>query len=87
MVPTGTFAAVEERDTPTATGAAVSVIVVAADFVPSATDVAVIVTVAGVGGALGALNVTVAPDALAVGETDPHAAPLQPAPVTVQLTP
>ena len=62
-------------------------IVVAAVFVPSATEVAVTVTVAGVGTALGAEYVTGAPLALLDGDTVPQAAPLQPAPDTIQLTP
>jgi hypothetical protein len=56
-------------------------------LVPSATDVAVRVTVGGFGGAAGAVYVTDAPDALVSGDTTPHVAPLQPAPETAQLTP
>ncbi|HEX4380492.1 MAG TPA: hypothetical protein VH022_10685 [Candidatus Acidoferrum sp.] len=59
--------------TPTgATGAAPIVIVAEADFVPSLTDVAVSVTVAGLGTVAGAVYVIAAPDALVVGVTDPH---------------
>jgi len=58
-----------------------------ADLLPSATDVAVNVTVAGFGGAAGAVYVTGAPDALVVGDTAPQVAPLQPAPESAQLTP
>jgi hypothetical protein len=56
-------------------------------FVVSATEVAVSVTVGGVGTPIGAVYNTVAPDALVVGATVPHVAPLQPTPDTVQLTP
>jgi hypothetical protein len=50
------------------------VIVAEADFVPSLTDVAVIATVGGdgAGGALGAVHVTAAPDALVVAESEPQ---------------
>ena len=67
--------------------AAVTVMVAEADFVPSATEVAFKVTVAGVGTLPGAVYVTAEPEALVVGETVPHAVPLQPVPVTVQVTP
>jgi len=67
--------------------AAVTVIVADADFVPSATEVAFNVTVAGAGTLPGAVYVTAEPEALVVGETVPQAVPLQPAPVTVQVTP
>jgi hypothetical protein len=63
------------------------VIVIDADLLPSATDVAVKFTVAGFGGAVGAVYVTDAPDALVAGDTAPHVAPLQPAPESAQLTP
>jgi len=69
------------------TGIAVIVIVIDADLVPSATEVAVTVTVGGFGGAAGAVYVTAAPDALVAGDTTPHVAALQPAPETAQLTP
>lgn len=62
-------------------------IVVAAVFVTSATEVAVTVTVAGLGTVLGAVYVTGAPLALLDGNTLPHAAPVQPAPDTAQVTP
>jgi hypothetical protein len=78
-------------DTVTLTGpaevAAVTVIVAAADFVLSLTEVAVNVTVAGLGTLAGAVYVTAEPEALVVGATVPHAAPLQPAPDSVQVTP
>jgi hypothetical protein len=67
--------------------AAVTVIVAVAFTAPFATEVAVNVTVAGVGTAAGALYVTAAPDALDVGVTLPQLAPLQPAPESVQVTP
>jgi len=76
------------NDSVTATlGVAVNVIVVLADFVASATEVAVSATVAGLGTAAGAVYVTGAPDALDAGVTVPHVAPLQPAPDNVQVTP
>jgi hypothetical protein len=53
--------------------AAVTVIVADADFVPSLTDVAVSVTVAGLGTVAGPVYVTAVPDALLVGDTAPHA--------------
>jgi hypothetical protein len=64
-----------------------SVIVAAADFVPSLTDVAVSVTTAGVGTLAGAVYVIPTPDALAFAESVPHAAPVQPTPLSVQPTP
>jgi hypothetical protein len=67
--------------------AVVTVIVAEAVFVPSATEVAFNVTVAGVGTLPGAVYVTAEPEALVVGETVPQAAPLQPVPVTVHVTP
>ena len=57
------------------------------DLVPSATEVAVRVTVGDVGRAAGAVYVMAAPEALEVGESVPHAFPVQPAPDTVQVTP
>jgi hypothetical protein len=75
-------------DSVTATLAvAVTVIVVLANFVASATEVAVSVTVAGLGTAAGAVYVTDVADALDAGVTVPHVAPLQPAPDNVQVTP
>jgi hypothetical protein len=65
----------------------VTVIVAVPAFVLSATEVAVSVTVADDGTLTGAVYVTAAPDALVVGATVPHVAPLQPVPDTVQLTP
>jgi hypothetical protein len=65
-------------------GAPVTVIVATADFVPSATDVAVSVTVAGVGTVPGALYVT---PVVVIPLSVPHPAPLHPAPDRLQLTP
>jgi hypothetical protein len=65
---------------------AVNVIAAPADFVPSATEVAVSVIVPAAI-ALGAVYVTAAPDALAAGETVPHALPVQLVPDRVQFTP
>jgi hypothetical protein len=48
------------------------VIVADADFVPSLTDVAVSVTVAGFGAAAAAVYAIAVPDALVVADSDPH---------------
>jgi hypothetical protein len=55
-------------------GGPLDVIVIAADadFVPSLTDVAVSVTVAGLGTAVGAVYVTAAPEAPVVADSAPH---------------
>jgi len=53
----------------------------------SATDVAFRVTIAGLGTAVGAVYVTATPEALDAGATTPHATPVQPIPVTAQVTP
>ena len=67
-------------------GGAVTVIVADADFVASATEVAVSVT--GEPGAVGgAAYVMAAPDALLAADRVPQVAPLQPAPERAQLTP
>jgi hypothetical protein len=50
----------------------VIVIVAEADFVPSLTEVAINVTVAGVGIALGPVYVTATPEALVVADSIPH---------------
>ena len=60
------------------------VIVAEADFVVSVTEVAVTVTVLGVGIAVGAVYVVGAPLAVPVGLKEPHGEVPQ---VTVQLTP
>jgi len=65
----------------------VTVIVAAPDFVVAVTEVAVNVTVGGDGRLAGAVYVTAVPEALAVGATVPHVAPLQPAPDNVHVTP
>jgi hypothetical protein len=66
---------------------AVMVTVAAADFVPSATDVAVAVTVAGFGTVAGAVYVTATPEPLVELDSVPQLAPLHPAPDSVQLKP
>jgi hypothetical protein len=58
-----------------------------AAFVLSATEVALNVTVAGFGTVAGAVYVIGVPEALYAAESVPHAAPLQPAPESAQLTP
>jgi hypothetical protein len=67
--------------------ALVIVIVVAADLVASATDLAVNVTVAGLGTLEGAAYVIAVPEAPVVADKVPQAAPLHPEPLRVQLTP
>lgn len=64
----------------------VSVIVEAAFTALAATDVAVRVTVVPLA-VPGEVYVTATPEALEVGETVPHVAPLQSAPLSVQVTP
>ena len=85
--PACTLAAVSETVTLIAGGAAVTVIVTEADFVVSATEVAVSITVAGVGTLAGAIYVMDPPDALDVADNVPHAAPLHPAPESDHITP
>jgi hypothetical protein len=66
-------------------GAGVSIVIVAAaDFVASETDVAVSVTLEGSGADAGAVYIT---DVDVTAESDPHVAPEQPAPESVQVTP
>lgn len=65
----------------------VMVIAAAFDWAESVTEVAVSVTEAGLGTLAGAVYVTGTPEVLVAGETVPHAAPVQPFPVRVQLTP
>jgi len=85
---TRTVAVVWERVTAIGeAGAAVIVIVAVADFVPSATEVALSVIFAGLGATAGAVYVTTAPEALEFAERIPHVPPLQPEPASVQLTP
>jgi hypothetical protein len=71
----------------TITGVAEIVIVALALRVPSAAALALIVTVAGVGTLAGAVYVTATPDALVAADSVPHAAPVHPVPLSVQLTP
>jgi hypothetical protein len=80
-VPAVTVPVVGDTEIETFAGAAVTVMVAEAVFVPSATEVAVTVTVAGLGTVAGAVYVTAAPDALLVGATEP------PPEETVQFTP
>lgn len=68
-------------------GAAANVMVAFADFVASSTAVAVSVTVGGFGTAAGAVYITAAPDAAVVPESEPQAAPVQPAPDSVHVVP
>jgi hypothetical protein len=84
---TATLAVDSDNVTATCDAAADTVIVAAAVLVVSATDVAFRVTAAGVGTAAGAVYVTAAPEALVAGDTVPHVAPLQPAPLALQVTP
>jgi hypothetical protein len=86
VFPLCTDALVGFTDTPTA-GGAVTVIVAAAVLLVSATDFAVSVTIAGAGTLAGAVYVIAAPDALDAADNVPQAAPVQPAPVNVQVTP
>jgi hypothetical protein len=66
-----TFGAIVTPTPPT--GAVALIVIVAdADFVPSATDVAAIVTVAGLGTVPGPVYVTAVPDALVVAESEPQ---------------
>jgi hypothetical protein len=67
--------------------AATTVIVAPLDFAALETEVAVRVTVAGVGRLAGAVYVICAPDALKLADSVPHAAPLQPAPDSAQVNP
>ena len=69
------------------TTAVCTVIVAVPVFVPSATDVAVNVTVAGDGTVAGAVYVIATPDALVVADSAPHVAPEHPVPASVQFTP
>ena len=64
-----------------------TVIVAAAVLVVSVTDVAVSVTVAGVGTLAGAVYVMAVPEALEFAESLPQVAPMQPGPASVQVTP
>ncbi len=66
---------------------AVMVIVVDADLLGSATEVATAATIAGEGAFAGAVKVIAAPEALAAADNVPHDAPLQPAPLKDHVTP
>jgi hypothetical protein len=83
-VVTGTVAVVGLIDTEIGTGAALIVIVAPFDFVLSATEVAVSVTVAGDGTLAGAVYVT---DVLVTLLSVPQADPVHPVPDNPQLTP
>jgi hypothetical protein len=72
---------------PAAGVALVTVIVATVVLETSVTDVAVAVTDAGEGTFAGPVYVIAEPDALEVADKEPHAAPLQPAPLSLQLTP
>src|SRR5262249_36171763 len=76
-------------DTATVTlvGCCETVMVAELEREASRTDVAVSVTVAGVGTAAGAVYVVGGPEALEEVESDPQVAPLQPVPARVQVTP
>lgn len=84
LVVTGREAEVGLMETEMDSGAAVTVMAATADFVPSATDVAVSVTLAGFGTTVGALYVT---EVVAEFVSVPHAAPEHPAPESPQVTP
>jgi hypothetical protein len=64
-----------------------TVILALADDLRSATEVAVSVTVGGLGAFAGAVYVTDAPEALEVVERVPQRAPAQPGPESVHVTP
>jgi hypothetical protein len=87
IAPVTTFAVVVDKVTAIAVGAAATVIVADADFVPSATEVAVSVTVAGLGTFAGAVYVIGVPEALAAADSVPQVAPVHPAAESDQLTP
>jgi hypothetical protein len=78
---------VDDSDTATGASAVATVIVADADFVPSATEVAVRVTVAGLGTFAGAVYVIGVPEALVVADSVPQAAPEHLAPESAQPTP
>ena len=86
VFPLCTDAPVGFTDTPTV-GGAVTVIVAAAVLLVSVTDLTVSVTAAGDGTLAGAVYVIAAPDPLDAADNVPQAAPVQPAPVNVHVTP
>src|SRR6202451_310158 len=67
--------------------AAEMVIVALADFVVSVMEVAVNMTVGGLGNAPGAVNIIGVPDALVAADKLPHEAPPHSEPASVQVTP
>lgn len=85
--PARTLAVASDRVTPTGADAAATVMVAAVVLVASATEVAVNVTVAGLGTLAGAVYVTATPEALLLAESAPHVAALQPAPDSAHVTP
>ena len=88
FVPPGAATLAEVGDTPTEIVAAPAmVIMAAADFDTSVTEVAVSVTVEGDGMVAGAVYVIAIPDGLAGAESRPHPEPVQPAPDKVHVTP
>jgi hypothetical protein len=88
FVPPGVCTLAEAGDTPTEIAAALAmVIVAAADFDTSVTEVAVSVTVAGDGIVTGAVYVTAIPDGLVEAESVPHVEPVHPAPDKAHVTP
>ena len=88
MTPFESTAAEGKLPAPRLTGVtAVSVMVALADFVVSARDVVVSVTVGGLGNAPGAVNVIGVPDALVAADRLPHEAPPHSEPASDQVTP
>jgi hypothetical protein len=68
-------------------GGAVTVIAAEADFVVSATEIAVRVTFPEAGTVAGAVYMTAAPDALLAADSVPQVGPLHPVPESDQVTP
>ena len=87
LPPVGTLTDGGDTVTTIAPGAAVTVIVAAADLLPSATDVALSVTSGGEGTLAGAVYVMATPEPLEVAVSVPQATPLQPALESNQTTP
>jgi hypothetical protein len=88
FVPPGACTLAEVGDTATEIAAALAmVIVAAADFDTSVTEVAVSVTVAGEGIVAGAVYVIAIPDGLVDAESVPHFEPVHPAPDKAHVTP
>jgi hypothetical protein len=80
----GTVADIGDTVTTIAPGLGITVTVAAADFMLSATDVAVRVTIGGEGTLAGAVYVTGVPDGVKVAESAPQLGPLQPTPLSSQ---